>query len=171
MTRNLVETLEIILSRAQFALKSRKDEVEIPALKELEGAMKQRIHNKGQDVNGDRIGIKGKLAGLYSKGYEKRKEKGGTFSGRKFAGTGAGNLYPINLQLHGDLLKDFTVGVSGGNTVLEFQTPLSAIKAARHEDTYNTVIYQPSEAELEGFKDVYIAGLEEVLRDAFKPGI
>lgn len=171
MTRNIVETLDLILERAAYALQTRKDEVDIPALKELEGSMKQRIHNKGLDSNGERIGIKGKLAGKYSPGYEKRKRDGGIIAGRSFSGTGEANLYPINLQLHGDLLKGFTVGTSGGNSVLEFQDELSRVKAGRHEDNYNTEIYRPSESEMDDFKEVYLAGFEEVLRDALKPGL
>lgn len=167
MTRNLVETVEIILIRAAAVVENHRDEIEIPALKEMEGSMKQRIHNKGQDSSGDRIGSKTERQGKYTKGYERRKTNGGLIGGRTYAGSG-GNIYPINLQVHGDLLKDFTVGTKENLNVLEFQTDLSRKKAERHEKSYKTDIYRPSDNELEGFKDVLLIGIDEVIRKNFK---
>jgi hypothetical protein len=167
MTRNLVETLDTILARLTFVIQQNNDDIELPALKELEGSMKQRIHNKGQDSDGKRIGLNSKRKGLYTKSYEKKKRDGGIIGGRIYAGSG-GNLYPINLQLHGDLLKDFTVGISRGRNVLQFQTSIATKKAERHEKSYNTAIYKPSEDELEGFKDVLVISVGEVLKKNFR---
>lgn len=168
MTRNLEDTVDLALKRVAHVMTTRRDAFEIPALKELEGAMKQRIHNKGKDVTGERIGVKGRLAGKYSPAYERRKKAGGVFNGRRFAGTGEANIYPINLQLHGDLMKGFTVGDLSGQNVLEFQDELSRTKAGRHEEEYNTVIYKPSDDELEGFTEVWLDQFEDVLKEAFR---
>lgn len=153
-----------ILAKIAYAVTAGRDEIEIPTLKELEGAMKQRIHNKGQDSKGERIGINSKLKGLYTKGYERKKRDGGVFNGRSYAGSGDTHIYPINLQLHGDLMKEFTVGVKNGLNVLEFQTDLARKKVERHEKSYNTVIYKPSDEELEDAKEIMRIGVRTVLR-------
>ena len=168
MSQNYVDTVEEILKKVGIIISEKKGEIEIPALKELEGAMKQRIHNKGLDSNGDKIGIKGALLGKYTKAYERRKTKGGNFNKRRYAGSGEEHIYPINLQLHGDLLKDFTVGVKDGVNVLEFQTELAAKKVERHETTYKTKIYEPSKKDQEGFREVLLTQVGEVLRKNFK---
>lgn len=168
MSQSYVDAVADILKKVNLIIKDKKDEIEIPALKELEGAMKQRIHNKGLDSNGDKIGMRGALQGKYTKAYERRKEKGGKFNKRYYAGSGEEHIYPINLQLHGDLLKEFTVGVKDGVNVLEFQTELAAKKVERHETTYKTKIYEPSKKDQEGFKDVLLLGVGEVLRKNFK---
>ena len=140
----------------------------------MEGAMKQRIHNKGLDSVGDRIGMKTNRAGFdvarlgkYTKQYERRKENGGKIGGRVYAGSGD-NIYPINLQLHGDLMKDFTVGIDDGRSVLHFQSELSPKIVEKQEKNYNTVIYKPSENEKEGFKDVLLEGVGEVFKKYLK---
>lgn len=134
-----------------------KDFIEIPALKELEGSMKQRIHNKGQDYDGTRIGIKSKRAGLYSPGYERFKAKK----------VGQANLYPINLQLSGDLLKDYTVGKENGENVIKFQTESARLKAGVNEGRYNTEVFRPSSQELEDLKEVYLDGLKRAIQGVF----
>lgn len=157
MAKNIpLDQLASKLEMAFEVLAREKDSIEIPALKECEGAMKQRIHNRGQDSDGNRIGIKGKNKGLYSKPYEKYKEK---ISG--------GNLYPINLQLRGDLLRSLTVGKTSETNVLEFTDELATKKVERHENSYNTEIYRPSQSEIEGVRDVYIAGFKKALEKAF----
>lgn len=181
-----IDQLASKIEMAFEVLAREKDSIEIPALKECEGSMKQRIHNRGQDSDGNRIGIKGKNKGLYSKPYEKyklealgyKKVRGYTtksgkdvesFYRRKVkddSGYG-GNLYPINLQLRGDLSKNFTVGVKNETNVLEFQDELSAKKVERHEKSYNTDIYKPSQSEIEGVRDVYILGFKKALEEAF----
>lgn len=152
-----VERLIKSIEKGYEVLERSKDAIEIPALKEAEGSMKRRIHNSGQDSEGNRIGIKSKRGGLYSKGYERRKGKI----------VGEGNLYPINLQLRGDLLKGYTVGQLQGRNVLEFQDDLSRKKAGRHEENYNTELFKPSQQELEDIQEVWLLGFEEALRDAF----
>ena len=133
------------------------ESVALPYLKELEGSTKQRVHNKGQDSDGDTIGSKGKRGGKYSPGYEKRK-------GKK---VGSGNLYPINLQYSGDLLREFTVGLSGGKYVLKFQTELAAIKVGAAEKNYKTDIYQPSEDQLDDAKEVLADSMKDFLKGLF----
>jgi len=152
-----VERLIKAVEKGYETLERSKDSIEIPALKEAEGAIKRRIHNDGQDSEGNRIGIKSKRGGLYSKGYERRKGKI----------VGAGNLYPINLQLRGDLLKGYTVGIFQGRNVLKFQDELSQKKAGWNEENYNTELFKPSQQELEDVQEVWILGFEEALRDAF----
>ena len=141
------------------------DRIHIPYLKEIEGSTKQRIHNKGKDSEGNTIGVKNKRHGRYSPGYEKRKGK--------IAG---GHLYPINLQLHGDLLKSFTVGTKAGAPVLEFNdTAVSypagkgfdgkpSTLAAIHEKTYKTEIYKPSKAQLQDAEEVLELGVRDALK-------
>ena len=151
-----IVNLEKFIVKAYDRLSESKDSIEIPALKECERSMKQRIHNKGTDSSGNRIGLKNKYAGKYSPGYEKRKAK---ISGD--------NLYPINLQLEGDLIKGYTVGSSGGKNVLQFQDDFSKRKAEFAEKNYNTEIFKPAAQELEDVKEVFLIGFEEALRDAF----
>jgi len=137
------------------AIAEKIESVALPYLKEIEGSTKQRIHNKGQDSDGNTIGIKGKRSGKYSPGYEKKKGKI----------VGSGNLYPINMQLKGDLLRDFTVGLTSGKYVLKFQTELSSIKVAAAEKNYKTDIYRPSESQLDDAKEVLIEGIKDVLKE------
>jgi hypothetical protein len=135
------------------------DQIAIPYLKELEGSTKQRIHNKGLDSDGKQIGLNNKRAGRYSPGYEKRKRDGGKINGKNYAGSGQ-DVYPINLQVHGDLLRSFTVGTESGTPVLRFQDQENSNKAAYAEKNYNTDIYRPTTDQL--------ADNEEVLRDLVK---
>lgn len=134
----------------------KKDLIEIPTLKELEGSLKQRIHNEGKDSENETIGVKGKRKGKYSPSYEKRK--------KEVVGE---DVYPINLQLNGDLLRGYTVGTEGGRNVLKFQDDLSKKKMARHEKSYNTEIMKPSSQELDDMKEVLITQVEIALKEAF----
>lgn len=134
------------------------ESVALPYLKDLEGSTKQRIHNKGQDSEGDTIGIKSKRGGKYSPGYEKRKGKI----------VGDGNLYPINLQLKGDLFRSFTVGLSQGKYVLRFQDEKNAAKAGYAESNYKVDIYRPSNGQLEDSTEVLADAMKDFLIDAFR---
>ncbi len=145
------------LNNKLVVLAENVDGISVPYLKELEGAIKQRIHNKGKDSDGNTIGSKTKRAGRYSPGYEKKKVKK----------VGESNLYPINLQYEGDLLRSFTVGNSQNKNVLRFQDDDNSNKAAWNEDNYNTEIYRPSEQELEDMEEVLRDSIEEFLRTEF----
>ncbi len=147
------------------------DSIHIPFLKEIEGSTKQRIHNNGKDSNGNIIGIKNKRHGRYSPGYERKK--------RKIAGE---HLYPINLQLTGDLMRSFSVGKKGDKPVLEFHDmsiyPISnkfdgkpSSLAAILEKIYKTDIYRPSNEQLEDAKEVLRLGVREALKKALKKNI
>jgi hypothetical protein len=136
-------------------LEESKDYIEIPALKEGERSMKRRIHNAGQDSGGNIIGVKGKRRGLYSPGYA------------RFKARIANPLYPINLQLYGDLLRGYTVGKLGDRNVLQFQDEFSKKKAAWAETNYKTEIFRHSEQELEDIKEVWLLQFEDVMKDAF----
>ncbi len=133
------------------------ESVALPYLKELEGSTKQRIHNKGKDSEGDTIGAKSKRVGKYSPGYEKIKGKV----------VGSGNLYPINLQLKGDLFRSFTVGLSQGKYVLRFQDEKNAAKAGYAERNYKVDIYRPSNDQLEDSTEVLADAMKDFLIDAF----
>ena len=133
------------------------DAIAIPYLKEFEGSMKQRIHNKGLDSSGQVIGTKAKRGGKYSPGYEKKKIKR----------VGQANIYPINLQFKGDLLRSFTVGTTNDKAALRFQDESNSNKAAFNEKNFKTDIYRPSESELEDAKEVLITVVEEELSRLF----
>ena len=162
MSKNL-KNLEVLSSIIENAV-NKIQSAAIPYLKELEGSTKQRIHNKGLDSDGQIIGAKSKRGGRYSPGYEKQK--------RKKSGV---ELYPINLQLNGDLSRAYTVGIFANKPVLQFHRgklyPSSAkfdgkpaSLAAIHSANYNTDIYRPSDEQLEDAKEVLIKGIEDVLR-------
>lgn len=125
-----------------------------PYFKELEGSAKQRIHRDGLDSKGKLIGAKSKRKGRYSPGYEKQK--------RKRSGS---NVYPINLQVDGNLSRAYTVGTSQGKPVLQFQDgsiyPISSkfdgkpsSLVALHESYYKTEIYRSSKQELKDAKEI-----------------
>lgn len=132
------------------------ESVALPYLKDIEGSTKQRIHNKGKDSNNQIIGTNSKRGGKYSPGYEKRKSK--------IVGS---NIYPINLQLKGDLLRSFTVGISNGVYVLRFQDDQNTLKAAYNEERYNADIYKPSNDQLDDAKEVLIDSMKELLQEIF----
>lgn len=158
MAKNIdLKNLEQAIIKGYEVLEKRRDFIEIPALKEAEGSMKQRIHNLGKDSDGRRIGLNNKRAGKYSPGYEKRKIKI----------VGANNIYPINLQLKGDLIKGYTVGRSGERNVLEFQDELSRKKAGWAEENYKTELFKPSDQELEDIKEVWLLQFEDAMNEAF----
>lgn len=133
-----------------------KDEVEIPCLKEVERSIKRRIHNEGKDTNGDQIGIKGKRGGKYSPAYEKFK--------MKIVGD---SIYPINLQLYGDLIKGYGVAVKNGSNVICFLDELSELKMTKMEKLYKTDIIRPSNEDLDNLKEIYLTRLKNVLINAF----
>lgn len=134
------------------AIAKNKDRIEIPPLLEIEGAMKQRIHNNGISSDGTAIGDK------YSRGYER-------FKGRK---VGQGDLYPINLQLEGDLIKGYTTGNKGGENVLMFADDFSRDKAGWNEKNYNKVIFKPSEVEVEDGGEIFQSQVRDVLVSIFR---
>jgi hypothetical protein len=162
---NLKSTQERITKTLNDVVNS-VDQVAIPYLKELEGSTKQRIHNKGRDSDHQQIGIKNKRAGRYSPGYEKRKKKGGKINGTQYAGSGE-DIYPINLQLHGDLLRSFTVGTAQGKPVLRFQDDFNSNKAAWNERNFKTEIYKPSEDQLDAAKEILLSELKSIFNTLF----
>lgn len=134
-----------------------KDAIEIPTLMEIEGAVKQRVHNQGLDSNGVTIGVNGKNKGKYTRSYER-------FKARKVGE----DIYPINLELNSDLRKGYTTGTASGVNVIKFQDDLSQKKAGRHEENYKTQIFRPSLNNLEDAKEVMRKQGEAVLRGAFR---
>ncbi len=140
------------LDEVANAIARNKDKIEIPPLLEIEGAMKQRIHTNGIASNGTQIGDK------YSRGYER-------FKGRK---VGQGDLYPINLQLEGDLIKGYTTGNKGGENVLMFQDSFSRDKAGWNEENYNKDIFKPTVQEIEDGGEIFISEVRDVLKSIFR---
>ena len=134
------------------AIARNKDQIEIPPLLEIEGAMKQRIHTDGIASDGTQIGDK------YSRGYER-------FKGRK---VGQGDLYPINLQLEGDLIKGYTTGNKGGENVLMFQDTFSRDKAGWNEENYNKPIFKPAPQEIEDGGEIFQSQVRDVLISLFR---
>ncbi len=132
--------------------------VTIPYFKELEGSTKQRIHNDGQDSDGQTIGMKNERKGKYSTGYAKRKAKI----------VGDARLYPINLQLRGDLIRKFTTGTEAGKPTLKFQTQEAANIAAYNEQNFKTDIYRPSTQQMDDAKEVLEIGIRDFLQDTIK---
>lgn len=146
------------LQAAAASIMANRDFIEVPTLLEIEGAVKQRVHNNGTDSGGSRIGLKNSRAGKYSPGYEKRKEK-----------IFGNDVYPINLYLTGDLQRGYTTGKEGGKNVIKFQDELSRKKAGWAEDNFKVEIFRPSEGELKDAESVLKAGVSAVLRSTF-PG-
>lgn len=168
----LDETGKII----QAALKNiinNDDRIAIPYLKEIEGSTKQRIHNQGKDSNDEIIGINSKGKGRYSPGYERSKsiQLGYTKKlkkGQRKTGTESyEQIYPINLQLKGDLLRAYTVGIEGDKSVLKFQDDFNSNKAAWNEKNFKTDIYRPSDEQLEDSKEILLESVQEVIREMF----
>ena len=161
-----MDKITAVVSSIENTLKSLVDNVDtiaIPYLKEIEGSTKQRIHNKGLDSNNQQIGINAPRAGRYSPGYERRKKNGGIINGRKYSGSGE-RIYPINLQVHGNLKRSFTVGTANNKAVLRFQEDKQSEIAAFNEKNFNAEIYRPSDEQLEDMKEVLILSLEDFLR-------
>lgn len=148
-------------------IEDRRDEFELPALFELEGAMKLRIHTDGLDSENQKLGLKNRRGGLYSKGYEKLKSEGGKIGGRSFSGAGS-NVYPINLFVFGDLARGYSTGKKGGSSVIAFNSTDAHDKAIYAENNYNTEIFKPTETELQDMEAVLKQGIDEVLKSCFK---
>lgn len=162
MQKNNIGELKNLIS----GIIDRIESVSIPFLKEIERSNKRRIHNKGLDSSGkDVIGRKSERRGRYSPGYEKKKR----------AISGDSNLYPINLQLSGNLLRSQTVGTEQGKPVLKFQDgrvyPISpgfdgkpSSLMAIHEKRYNTSIVKPSGQQMKDGGEVLKIGVDELIR-------
>lgn len=151
------------IEQSFVCIQREKDKIEIPALKEIERSMKVRIHTKGKDSFGDDIGKNSKRKGRYSPGYEKRKREGFTDSrGRRYAGTN--DLYPINLELFGDMRRSYSVFSLRGQNVMGFQDDFQKMKADKMGEYYRTSIFRPSKQELEDSKEVFVKQIESVLK-------
>jgi hypothetical protein len=145
---NIVKQILIDLDRFIDA----RDEFEIPALKRLEGDVKFRIHNEGLASDGTKIGAR------YSSIYEKFKAQI----------VGTGNLYPINLELYGDLRKSLTTGVEGGLNVMGFQDDVNRKKAAVNETRYRKDIYKPSGSEVQDMGETLALQIRDVIIRSFR---
>lgn len=158
MSKNLkIVELDKVLGVVNQYIEANSDFIEIPTLLEIERSMKMRIHNEGKDSDDNILGTKNDRKGKYSPGYER-------YKGRK---KGTGDMYPINLQFEGDLIKGYTVGTTNNKNVLKFQDDLSVTKAAKQELNYKTEIFRPSVDELEDAKEVMRAQAESLLRKIF----
>ena len=153
-----VGQLDNIVQKIKDAWLENVPSATVPYFKELEGSTKQRIHNDGMDSDGVQIGLKNSRKGSYSPGYARRKVKI----------VGEANLYPINLQLLGDLLGAFTTGTEGGKPTLKFQTENAANIAAYNEKNFKTDIYRPSRQQLDDANEVLEIGIREFLQDTIK---
>lgn len=118
----LIKKISDLYSKSQ-------DDIEIPALKTLEGQYKQRIFNKGATSSG------GKIGSYKSTGHIKKRKKAGRQVGYK------------DLEFEGDLRRNIQVGKSQRKNVLGFVNTKSRLIADGQESQTNKVIFEPSQEE------------------------
>ena len=112
---------------------------EIAALKSLEGAMKVRIHQYGEDEREN-------LFGAYSPGWAKVRKK--RFKQTDF----------VDLDFEGDLIKGYKLGKTIDRlNALGFVDDWSAQKARDNEHHFGKTIFSPTEPEWEEAEDTYVA--------------
>lgn len=98
--------------------------------KRLEGLQKQRIFNEGTASDGSPIG-------QYSASYAKFRQN---------FRSGHQTDY-VDLQLTGDLFKNFQVLKSGDDIVLAIPNDKDYLKATSNEDRFKKTIFEPTEGE------------------------
>lgn len=122
------------------------ERVEISTLKTLEGDMKRRIHNDGEDSFG-------KSMGGYSKAWAiVRKEQGRQIAKK-------------DLQFTGDLFERVVVGKSENQNVLGYLIDDDRLKVEENEAYLNTKIYDLSVNEAGEVGLNLQIGIEEIIQE------
>ena len=122
---------------------------EVAALKTLEGDMKARIHNQGRATDGSSLGS------YRSKSYKKKRESQGRQTVKK------------DLQFTGDLIANYTVGVTGQNrNALGFRNDKTRLIAEGQEGKkqVNKPIFTPSKGELDNMAAAYLKEVTKIIR-------
>ena len=102
---------------------------EISALKRVEGLMKNRIHNRGQNSEDTSIGT-------YSVGWAKKRKA----KGRQVA--------YVDLQVEGNLIRGYSVGIFEGQNALGFTSELYPLIREKQEENYGSIFnLTPTEKE------------------------
>lgn len=122
------------------------------ALKRLEGEMKRRVHQNGQDVNGQQLKtFSKKKLGSYSLAYGKKRDKAGRQVSVK------------DLEFHGNLRRAITVGTYENGYALGFLYDKARLIAEGQEGQTRTTIFAPSDEERQLMMDIFIDQLSRVI--------
>lgn len=123
---------------------------EVAALNRIGGLMKSRIHNKGGNTEGGKIGDYTSASWI-----KKRKSKG-----RQVA--------YVDLEFEGDLRTGYGIGTTEDNAnCLGFYSDFIQERSAKMERLYGTVFF-PSETELDDGSKQYDIVFDQQVRDALR---
>lgn len=144
------------MERGFDCLEKNLDAVALPAMKSLEGAMGQRIHNDGKKSDGSSIGE-------YSARYAKYRQSKGRQTGY------------VDLEDTSTLRSALQTGEVNGKPVLMLNPNVGYEKSSKrakeiagyHEDHYGE-IYKPTKDEMEEVKEIIKLQLGKQVKKCFR---
>ncbi len=118
--------------------------------KRLEGLQKQRIFNDGKASDGSQIGE-------YSESYSKFRQN---FRSSR-------QVDYVDLQLTGDLFKNFQVLKDGDDIVLAIPNDKDYFKATINEEKFGKIIFEPTEGEERDVEKDFERNIEQAIERIF----
>ena len=120
------------------------DRATVAGANHLHGLISRRVHNRGLDHRGKRIGLNSKRKGSYSPGW--RRER--LAKGRQ--------VKRIDMEYESDLRRHFRMVIDDKGVRLSVLSELQIAKLEGAEKRYKTKIYDPMPNELSEAKEVFI---------------
>ena len=128
------------------------------ALISVQSEMVKRIHSKGQDANGNKIGNYSTTPISVSKKNQPRSSGKTYFSGgyKSFKQSMGLESGFVNLELTGQMRQDLTIiPLTPRSSAIGFKNPFNADKSDWMENKYKKPIYENTKKELKIFNDVF----------------
>ena len=132
-----------------FAGQNKRD-IQFPVLKLQEGNSKARIFNEGKASDNTSLGA------YKNARYKAFRQSIGRQTGYK------------DLEVFGDLRRNFTVGTNGDDIVLGFATDKARLIAVGQEQQTGKEIWKPTKEEINDIKKAAVKRIRECLRKSFK---
>jgi len=151
-----IEQVFAKMERGFDCLEENLDEIALPVMKALEGAMTQRIHNEGKKSDGSSIGT-------YSARYAKYRQSKGRQTGY------------VDLEDTSTLRSALQTGEVNGKPVLMLNPNVGYEKSSKrakeiagyHEEHYGE-LYKPTNEEMDEVKEIVKLQLKKQVKECFR---
>lgn len=145
------------LQRLADVVSRNRSKYQTIASNEVKSLLSKRIHNRGLNTDGRKIGS-------YSAAYAKARKTGLNIGGRIYKGL---QTAYVDLQVTGDLFRSEITGRSGKNIVVGIAGNLQVEKAGKMEEKYGEV-FKPSKSETRAAEIKFMRELDEDVKKALK---
>ena len=139
-------SISVLLKSIARVVNANQKRIQLVALKEAEGRLKQRIFNKG-------LGTEGRNIGRYKIGAWKTKRE---LAGRQTS--------KVDLEFTSDLRNGIQIGTNGNDLVLGFISDLQRKKADGNTSIFKKPIFPLSTTEEKAVEKAVIREIDEIIR-------